>query len=128
MLSIIFIAICIIILVLCVGLMVVMVGAMIYPATLRYEEIPNVLVKVVDKQYKEPYSTTTMMYVGKTLIPQTYYYDEEYNVYALYDGERYCIDDEELYESVKIDDEIYVCVHKGYNKDNEEKYIYLTAD
>lgn len=112
----------------CIGLLIVIIVATIYPATLRYEEIPNISVKVEGKQYEEPYVTTSIIYAGKTVVPQTHYHDEEYNVYVSYEGETYCINDKSLYERVDINDNVYVCVHKGYNKKGEEKHIYLTAE
>lgn len=112
----------------CIGLLIVIIVATIYPATLRYEEIPDVSVKVEGKQYEEPYVTTSMIYVGKTMVLQTHHHDEEYNVYVSYEGETYCINDENLYKRVNVNDNIYVCVHKGYNKKGEEKNIYLTAE
>lgn len=112
----------------CGGILIAIIGEIIYSATLRYEETPNVLVKVEEKQYEEPYVTTSMIYAGKTVIPQTNYHDEEYNVYVSYEGKTYCINDKSLYERVDIDDNVYVCVHKGYNKNGEEKRIYLTAE
>ncbi len=57
------------------------------------------------------------------MVPHTQYYDEEYNVYLMYEGEEYCFDDENLYNSVNVGDMIRVLVHKGYNKQNELKLL-----
>lgn len=93
----------------------------IYHKTLRYETFPS-SAKVCNAKYEEEY--TTWIYSGKTMIPQ--FHDEEFNVYLMYEGKEYCFDDEELYNSVNIGDIIPVLVHKGYNKKNELKHIYLS--
>ena len=93
----------------------------IYHKTLRYETFPS-SAKVCNAEYVEEY--TTWIYCGKTMIPQ--FHDEEFNVYLMYEGTEYCFDDEELYNSVNIGNNIPVVVHKGYNKRNEVKHIYLS--
>jgi len=42
---------------------------------------------VTSKEYKEAYSVTTMMVVGKTMVPQTIYYDESWIIYISKNGE-----------------------------------------
>ncbi|MBR4110805.1 MAG: hypothetical protein IKK43_03870 [Clostridia bacterium] len=55
-----------------------------------------------------------------------YYHAEEYSVCIKYDGKEFCRDDEKLYKSVEVGDEVRVLVHKGYNKHNKLKHIYLS--
>lgn len=99
----------------------------IYHKTLRYETFPS-SAKVCNKKYKDEYITTTRMMVGKVLLPQTHYHDEEYNVYLMYKGGQYRFDDKELYNSVNIGDIVRVLVHEGYNKKGELKYVYLSIE
>ena len=79
-------------------------------------------------EYEDEYTTTTMIMVGKTMIPQMHHHDEEYNVYLMYDGEEYCFDDENLYNSVNVGNMVRVVVHKGYNKHNQLKHVYLSLE
>ena len=97
----------------------------IYHMKLRYETFPS-RAKVCKKEYEDEY--TNIIMVGKVMVPQTHYYDEEYNVYLMYNGEQYCFDDEELYNSVNIGDTVHVLVHKGYNKKDELKHVYLSIE
>ena len=95
----------------------------IYHKTLRYETFPSTA-KVCNKEYEEEYTTWIMS--GKTMIPQ--FHDEEFNVYLMYEGEQYCFDDKDLYNSVNISDNVRVLVHNGYNKKDELKHIYLSIE
>ena len=99
----------------------------IYHKTLRYETFPSTA-KVCKMEFEDEYTTTTMIMVGKTMIPQKYHHDEEYNVYLMYDGEEYCFDDENLYNSVNVGNMVRVVVHKGYNKHNQLKHVYLSLE
>lgn len=99
----------------------------IYHKTLRYETFPSTA-EVFEKEYEGAYNTTTMVMVGKTMTPRIQYHDEEYNVYLMYEGEEYCFDDEDLYNSVNKGDMIPVVVHKGYNKHDEVKNVYLSLE
>lgn len=99
----------------------------IYHKTLRYEVFLDTAV-VCNKEYEEGYTTTTVLPVGKVMVPQTHYHDEEYNVYLMYEGAKHCFDDEDLYKKVSIGDECHVLVHKGYNKFNQLKNVYLSID
>ncbi len=97
----------------------------IYHKTLRYEMFLSTA-KVCNKEYEGEHTTTTMTMVGKVMVPQTHYHDEEYNVYLMYDRKQYCFDDENLYKSVNVGDMVRVLVHEGYNKRNELKHVYLS--
>lgn len=99
----------------------------IYHKTLRYEMFPSTA-KVCKIKYEPAYTTTTMIMVGKTIIPQRHHHDEEYNVYLMYEGEEYCFDDKKIYNSVNVGDMVSVVVHKGYNKHNELKHVYLSLE
>lgn len=74
-------------------------------------------VEVVDKEYNEN--------LAMQLSTKTYPLDlfAEYNVYVLYEGEEYCIDNKELYDSVKVGDTIEVMVTKSFNKSGKLKNI-----
>lgn len=119
------------ILALLIGLIVIWIiyeiSIAIYHKTLRYEQFPSTA-KVCKMEYEEEYSTTTMVMVGKTMIPQTHHHAEEHNVYLMYDDEEYCFDDENLYNSVNVGDIVRVIVHKGYNKHDVLKHLYLSLE
>ena len=99
----------------------------IYYLTLRYETFPSVA-KVCKKEHENEYTTTTMMTVGNVMVPQFRHHDEEYNVYLMYEEQQHCINDEDLYNSVNIDDVVNIFVHKGYNKKDEVKDVYLSTE
>lgn len=99
----------------------------IYHSTLRYDTDPDIAV-VSDKRYQAAYTTTTMMYVGKTFIPQTHFYDEEYNVDLTYEQEPHTFNNKELYDSVNIGDQVNVLIHRGYNNHDELKHVYLSIN
>ena len=99
----------------------------IYHLTLRYETFPSVA-KVCKKEHENEYTTTTMMTVGNVMVPQFRHHDEEYNVYLMYEEQQHCINDEDLYNSVNIDDVVNILVHKGYNKKDEVKDVYLSTE
>lgn len=96
---------------------------------LRYEESYK-LVKVGRKEHKDAYTTHIPMTIsaGKTRITTMtpVFHDEEYNVYLLYKGEDYIFNSEDMYQSLKVGDEVNVVVHEGYNLKGELKNIYLT--
>ena len=123
-----------IILYILIGILVLFVGGLIvwgiyalvvaiYRKTLRYETFPSTA-KVCNKEYEDEYTTYIM--IGEIMTPQ--FHDEEYNVYLLYEGEEHCFDYEDLYEKVNVDDVIRVIVHKGYNKHDEVKHVYLSIE
>jgi len=99
----------------------------IYYKALRYETFPSTA-EVCKKEYKDEHSTTTMILVGKVLVPRTVHYDAQYNVYLMYNSEKYCLDDEILYNSVNVGDIVRILVHNGYNKRNELKHVYLSVE
>ena len=99
----------------------------IYHKTLRYETFSSTA-KVCDKDYENDHTVTICTMVGKKMIPQIYHFDDEFNVYLLYDGKQYCFDNEDLYNSVNINDNVSVLVHKGYNKNDELKHVYLSIE
>lgn len=109
----------------CIVLLFYLIGTLIYRSNLRYEDSTDTAV-VLSKNYVAPYTTTTYIQVGKTSVPQVQHHSEEYNVWLLYEGEKYCIDNESFYQSVSVDSTVSVIVHRGYNKHDELKYIYLS--
>lgn len=122
-----FLVVCIVISMGLVGYLVYLLVEDFYIRHLEYETFEDTA--VVDScEYEEPYTTTTMMKVGKVMVPQLHHHDEEYNVWLEYEGELYCIDDEELFNSVEENEEIRVWVNKGYNRKGELKYIYLSIN
>ena len=99
----------------------------IYHKTLRYETFLSTA-KVCKMEYEDGYTTTHMINMGWTMIPQGRHHDAEYNVYLMYDGEEYCFNDEKLYHSVNVGNMVRVVVHKGYNKHNQLKHVYLSLE
>lgn len=99
----------------------------LYYGTLRYEVIRSTA-KVNGKNHVDGYTTTTMMKIGKTMIPQVHNHPEEYIVYLLHDGRVHRFNSKELYNSVKLGSIIPVSVHIGYDKRNREKHKYLTIN
>lgn len=99
----------------------------LYYGTLRYE-VTQSTAKVNDKNYLDGYTTTTMMKIGKTMVPQVHNHPEEYIVYLLHDGSIHRFNSKALYNSVKLGSIIPVSVHIGYDKRNREKHKYLTLN
>ncbi|MCI9178008.1 MAG: hypothetical protein HFJ28_05560 [Clostridia bacterium] len=97
-----------------------------YYDTLRYETFSDTA-KVCSKKYEEEYITTKILPVGKVMVPQIHCHDEEYNVYLMYRGEKHCFNNKDLYNLVNIGDSVCILVHKGYNKKNELKNVYLSV-
>ena len=95
--------------------------------TLRYETFPS-QANVCRKKYRPSYTTTTLSKVGKITVPQIHHHSAEYNVYLMYNGEEYCINDKNLYNSVKIGNMVRVFVNKGYNKRHQLKDVYLSLE
>ena len=106
------------------GLIYAMEVKLPYRKKLRYEVYPDTA-KVIKKEHVTPYTNTYIIAIGKIMVPQTIYYSEAFNVFLTYDGKEYCFNDEELYNLLEVGDSIYVMVHKGFNKKNEVKDIYL---
>ena len=86
---------------------------------LRYETTSDVA-KVVYKDYDDNFA---MQYATKTYPLGLF---DEYNVYILYNGEKHCFDDEDLYEKVKVGDIVHILIHNGYDKHGEIKHTYLS--
>lgn len=99
----------------------------IYHKTLRYEITPSIAI-VGNKEYTAAYTTTTMIWVGKTMVPQVHFHDAEYNVYLIYNQKSYPFNNKDLYDNVDTGHKINVLVHKGYNKNNELQHIYLSIN
>lgn len=116
----------VVVLAFCVIVLIQIIAAEIYHATLRYDLPFSDTAIVLRKDYVAPYMTTTYMTVGKTSVPQFQHHAEQFNVHVLYEGEKYCIDDEDFFNRVDVKDKTSVVVHKGYNKHNELKNVYLT--
>lgn len=55
------------------------------------------------------------------------HYEAEYNIFLMYEGKKYCINDRNLYQSVDIGNTISVCMHRACDKKGKE-HIYFTAD
>ena len=86
---------------------------------LRYETTSDVA-KVVYKDYDDNFA---MQYATKTYPLGLF---DEYNVYILYNGEKHCSDDEDLYEKVKVGDIVHILIHNGYDKHGVIKHTYLS--
>lgn len=110
---------------------IIAIGALIYAIEmktyrkkLRYEIYPDTA-KVKSKEHVAAYTTTCMVLIGKIMMPQTTYHSEKFNVCLVHDGKEYCFNNEEMYNLLEVGDSVYVMVHKGFNKRNEVKDIYL---
>lgn len=119
-------AICILCGIIAGGMLIWIIARAIRNCFLNYKT-KSVTVTVVNKRYVSEYTTTTMMQVGKTMIPQMHLHPEEYNVYVKWRNEVYRINDKAFFEIVKKDDIVVAKAHIGYNKKGVEKDIYLTA-
>jgi len=86
---------------------------------LRYETTRDVA-KVVDKDYDDNFA----MQIATKTYPLGLF--DEYKVYILYNGEKHCFDDKDLYEKVKVGDIVHILIHNGYDKHGELKHIYLS--
>lgn len=82
---------------------------------LRYEEHPAV-VKVTSKRHRNS------RYIGR------FYCSEEFNVYFVYKGQKYCIDDYDMFHHLKVGNMVNVIVHEGYNLKGQVKNIYFTLE
>lgn len=95
---------------------------------LRYEGHQE-LVKVVSKEHRYEYKLPYFMMSRDVYYPQYLQYPEEYIVNVeCKNGETYSIKNMKLFESVQIDDMIEVWLNVGYDKNNEVKNIYVTAE
>ena len=88
---------------------------------LRYETMRDVA-KVVRKEEDDNF----VLQIATKTYPLGLW--DEYNVYLSYKGEEHCIDDEDLYEKVKVGDTVRILVHKGYNKNGELKRTYISCE
>lgn len=123
-------------LVICAIMTVGLIAWLIYEAYiairnhfLRYEEGYK-WVKVGKKQYQDantiyiPMTISTGKTTTTTLTP--IFQDEEFNVYLIYKGNEYGFNNKDLFDSLKVGDEVEVIVHEGYNRKGELKHTYLT--
>ena len=78
------------------------------------EETIKTKVKIIDKDYKESY--TTMIFTGKVCIPVQH--PAEYNVKYEYKGIENSIDDEDFYNKVNENEEVVVNLHVKYYEDD----------
>ena len=96
---------------------------------LRYEDFSKV-VKVVRKKHKDAYTTYIPLTIstGKTITTTMtpMFHQEEFNVYLVYKGVEHCFNDEAMFNSLKVGDDVKVIVHEGYNLKGELKNTYLT--
>lgn len=86
---------------------------------LRYETTSDVA-KVVGKDYNDN--------LALRIATRNWALYDEYNVYILYKGEKYCFNDEDLYEKVEVGDTVRVLIHKGFDKYGELKHTYLSIE
>ena len=95
--------------------------------TLRYKTFQSTA-KVCKKEYVPEHNYCQMILCGKTMVPSTIHYDEEYNVCVMYNGVKHWFTNKYLYDKVNIGDIVPVLVHKGYNEEGILKNIYITID
>lgn len=81
--------------------------------------------KVTEKEYKKPYSTTTMVMAGKVMIPVINRYPARYIVKVAYNGIQSEINNEQIYRDVDVGDSIEVDYIRAYNKKGELKKEYI---
>ena len=98
-----------------------------YRKRLRYKTFHE-QAKVMRKTYKEGETESTYTVVGNMMFPfHEDYYTDEYRVYVMYEGKRYCVINETFYNAVNVGDDVRVLVHKGYNKYNKLKFTYISS-
>ncbi len=121
-------------LVICVVILVLMFLYLGYLLTieirkcfLTYDKQP-VTVKVVDKRHVHAYTTTTMIRVGKTTVPQLHHHPAKFEVILSWRNENYPVDDEEVFNELEIGDTVLAMANIGYNKAGVEKDVYLSFD
>ncbi|WP_353096211.1 hypothetical protein [Tissierella praeacuta] len=82
----------------------------------RYELVGEVDAVVINKEHKESYTTMTVIPVfnGKTtmMIPRTQYHPERHYIELRYKDMTKTIDNEELYNTIDIDDIVKVNIKK----------------
>ena len=78
------------------------------------EETVKTKVKIIDKDYRESY--TTMIFTGKVFIPIRH--PPEYNVKYEYKGIKKSIEDEDFYNRVNENEEVVVNLHVIYYEDD----------
>ena len=82
---------------------------------------------VVNKEYEKSNNTVNYVPAGVTMIPVVVNHEAKYEVYVLYEGKEYCIDDKRLYERANLGNEVVVTVKKGYINSNHVKTEILSA-
>ena len=112
-----------------VGLLIyVLFGAFVnlyWTHALTYSSDPA-KAKVVDKKHENATYSTTLMPIGKVLIPQTHRIEERNYVSLRVNDEVHIIDSKDLYWDVEIGDNVDVIVHDGYNKRGILTHTYIT--
>lgn len=96
--------------------------------TLRYERFHDIPVEVCKKEYRKPYNEFLQRQKGKNSFIEIVHHEEEFIVYVMFEGREYCFINERLYKEVCINEIIFVCVHKGYNRKGKLKNICLTLE
>ena len=91
---------------------------------LKYERFPAI-VPIVDKEYKPAYIGSAFVQSGKINVPQRVSRQEEYNIFIEYRGERYAINNKELFEKVNVGEDIMIMVNVGCNEKGVEKDFYV---
>lgn len=77
---------------------------------------------VIKKEYDDG---VMMRLVGRAWVPVFW---EEFNIYVIYKGEKFCFDNEELYDSVEAGDEVPIVVHKAYDESRKLKEMYIDLE
>ena len=115
-----------VILLVCMVMLIAEISKIIYRETLCYKTFRSTA-KVIDKRYEEPYISGYITNVGRVMIPKHRMHPAQFNVYLMYKDKEYCLDDEDLYKSVKKGDIVKVRVHIGYDTQNRVKHTYLSV-
>lgn len=101
------------------------VSSLYYARALTYSS-DHAKAKVVDKKHENATYSTTLMPIGKVLIPQTHRIEERNYVSLRVNDEVHVINDKDLYWDVEVGDSVDVIVHDGYNKRGILTHTYIT--
>ena len=75
---------------------------------------------ITRKHFNPPSSWTSVVSIGKTIVPITHTVPEEYNLYVEYKGLTLKIDNKDLYNNLEVGDSIKVTYTQEINKETGE--------
>lgn len=74
--------------------------------------------KVVRKNYEPDCMSNECAFIGSMYLPVKKYHFERYNVFLIYDGCEFCIDDKNLFATANFGDYVEIKLTKGFDKKN----------